>query len=231
MKCLIADDDRMARLALKRLCDQHGELEVVGECEDGVQTINFLRNQSVDLIFLDIHMPDMTGMDLVRNLDYLPQVIFTTGDLDFAAEAFEHNVTDYLVKPVEYVRFLKAVDRAKKRHEDKMAIQAPGKEANEIFLKVDGKLVNVSLDDILYIESDQDYVLFYTPNKKYLVYGTIKSLEEKLPAHRFQKVHRKYIVQISKISDIQDNMILIHEKIIPISRSNREALMGKLNTL
>ena len=230
MKCLIADDDKMCRLSLERLCKQVEDLEIVAICENGLEALNVLQKEEIDVIFLDIEMPNLTGMDMVRNLTELPQVIFTTGAPEYALEAFEYNVTDYLVKPIEQGRFLKAVQKARVNMESSKD-EIHTDEVNELFLRVDGKLVNVQMDEILWIEALGDYAMFYTKGKRYTVHTTMKNLESRLPKSRFQKVHRSFIIQISKIKDIQDNTILIEDKVIPISRGNRDALMGKLNML
>ncbi|RMG54631.1 MAG: DNA-binding response regulator [Bacteroidetes bacterium] len=232
MTCFIIDDEQMSRLALERLCLKVKDLEVLAVCDSAEAALEHLQSESVDLLFLDIHLPGLSGMDLVRSFDPLPQVIFTTSDKEFALEAYDHDVTDYLVKPVTLPRLLKAVQRARQRlvaaHPNPAA---PAAGEDDVFIKVDNRIVRLPLAEILWIEALGDYMRFHTADKRYTVHMTLKRLEEQLPPSQFLKVHRKYIVNISHIIDIQDNSILIRDELIPISRRNRETLMNRLNLL
>lgn len=233
MKCLIVDDEPIFRRTILKMCSKVDFLEVHAECSDATQALIHLQNHTIDLIFLDIHMPSMTGIDFVRNIQQLPQVIFTTSDEKFALEAFEYNVTDYLIKPVTYPRFLKAVQKAKDIHEKANTVpSAPQKTIQkELFLKEDGRLTKLLISDILWIESVGDYANFITLNGKHTVHATLKKIEMKLPDDKFHKIHRKYIINLSKIIDIEDNSVLVKDKILPISRRNKDSLMKKLNLI
>ncbi len=228
MKCIIVDDEKMSRLAIRKLCDGVKYLEKVEEFEDAIQAIHYIENNSVDLVFLDIQLPELTGLDLVKSVPYLPMIIFTTHHKDFALEAFEYDVVDYLLKPITFPRFLKAVQKARNQWE---AQPSPGKAKQEIFIKVDSRLVKLELDDILWVEAKGDYVLFKTDQKGYIVHSTLKNLVNKLPTEKFIRVHRSYIVNVSKIIDIEDSTLVIRDKLIPISRTNRENLLSRLNMI
>lgn len=227
MKCLIVDDDRMARESLKMMCEKIDGLEVVGMCESGVEALKRVKSENIDLLLLDIQMPDFSGMDLIKTVENLPLVIFTTSHAEYAVEAFEHRVTDFLTKPIEFPRLLKAIDYVK----DQLSSDRSGKEMRELFIKVDGRYVRLDLDDVLYIESLGDYVTFFTEKEKYVVHSTLKNIDEKIKNDNFLKVHRSYIVNLSKVVDIEETNMVIHKKVIPISRAHKPILMNRIKTI
>ncbi len=229
MKCIIIDDEKTARLSLKKVCEKIEELEICGLYESPIEAISVLQKDQIDLVFLDIHMPDLSGFDFLNSLNQLPQIIITTTDKNRAFEAFEYDVTDYLLKPILLPRFLKAMDKVRTRLNDSSDIIE--EETNSIFVNINSRLVKLEIDDILFLEAKGDYVQIRTTDKKHLVHITMKRIQEKLPPKLFIKVHRSYIVNLNKIVDIEDNSILIEEEIIPISRSNREALLKSLNMI
>jgi len=233
MNCLIVDDDEMYRCMLLKMCSKVDFIHVVGECKDATEALIQLQNKKVDLIFLDIHMPNMTGIEFVRTMRQLPQVIFTTSDQTFALEAFEYNVTDYLIKPATYPRFLKAVGKANAIYENLAATSAPilspKTESETLFLKEDGRLTKLNLIDILWVESVGDYANFITLKETHTVHATLKKIERRLPAEKFHKIHRKYIINLNKIVDIEDHSVLIKDRLLPISRRSKPSLMEKLN--
>ncbi|MFK7905601.1 MAG: LytR/AlgR family response regulator transcription factor [Chitinophagales bacterium] len=234
MKCLIVDDEAISRRTLVKMCSKVDFLDVIAECSDATQALIYLQNEDIDLIFLDIHMPNMTGIEFVRTMRQLPQVIFSTSDENFALEAFEYNVTDYIIKPVTYPRFLKAVQKAHAIYESESvtsSTHAPKIEQQTLFLKEDGRFTKLNITDILWIESVGDYANFITVKDKHTVHATLKKIEMRLPPERFHKIHRKYIINLSKIIDIEDNSVLIKDKILPISRRNKDSLMKKLNLI
>ncbi len=228
MKCIIVDDDEMARASLEMLCNKISDLEVISSYDNGVEALSAIQTQDLDLIFLDIEMPDLSGMDIIKSVDKLPQIIFVTGHSEYAVEAFEHHVTDFLVKPIDLPRLIKAVNRAKELNS-----KEKGKDdLNGLFVKVDGRLVQLNYDDILYIESIGDYVIFHTEKKeRFIVHSTMKNIDEKIKSPQFLKVHRSYIVNLSKIIDIEESNLLIKEKVIPISRAHKPILMNRIKTL
>jgi DNA-binding LytR/AlgR family response regulator len=226
MTCLIVDDDEMSRTSLELLVQKIDDLEVLATFESGIDALNWLKKNETDLIFLDIEMPDMTGLDLVKTVENLPQIIFTTGHTEHALEAFEYHVTDFLPKPVQYARLLKAVSRAQELNDN-----VQEQEQDELYVKHNGRFVRISLEELLYVESLGDYVTFVTETKKYIVHSTLKNIDDKITSNKFIKVHRSYIVNLSHVVDIEENNLVIKDKVIPISRAQRPVLMNRIKTL
>lgn len=231
LSCIIVDDESMARKSLEKLCGKLDMLEVKGVCSSGTEALEILDAEEIDLILLDIHMPDLSGMDIVKNIRNLPQIIFTTSDKGYALEAFEHNVTDYLIKPITLPRLLQAVKKASQLKQKVEKEEEGESSSSHFFIKVDSRYVKLFFEDVLWVESLGDYIQFFTTEKRYTVHMTLKKVEERLPSEQFLRVHRQFIVNLEKIVDIQDNSILIQDKVIPISRSHKEKLMKRLNLL
>lgn len=228
MKCIIVDDDELSCLNLQRLCKKVDDLEVVAVCNDGFEALNILKTKSVDFMFLDIVMPELSGMDMVKSVSSLPPVIFTTGRDDMAVEAFENEVIDYLVKPIELPRFLKSYNRVRKFITEKDS----SSDRNEIYVRSEGKLVRIGFSDVLFIETMDDYVVFRMGDgSKHVVHSTLKNMAEKLEGTNFLKIHRSFIVNISKISSIEEGFVKINESLIPISRMHRQELLEKVNLI
>lgn len=231
MKCIIVDDNKMARMAMKQLVSQVKNLELVKECATAMEAYNEITNEPVDLLLLDIEMPEMTGLELIKNLgNKKPLIIFTTAKKDYAVEAFELNVVDYLIKPVAPARFLQAIDRANEALESNKEEVKVG-EQEFVFVKDNGILKRINVDDILYLEAMGDYVKVHTPQKFHVLHATLKSIEEKLPASKFLRVHRSYIVSLNKIDYIQEGMIAIGKASVPVADTYRSALNKRLNLL
>jgi DNA-binding LytR/AlgR family response regulator len=229
MNCIIVDDEEMSRNIVRHFVEQTSFLTLVHECANGIEAANVLRQTPVDLLFLDIEMPQMSGMDLVKSLQVKPQVIFITSRSDYAVEAFEYNVTDYLVKPITYARFLKAVTKAKETFDAQQPLQLYSK---DLYIKSDSKIVKINLKDLLYVEALADYVMMYTSTgNRHVVHATMKGVEKKLNSGEFVRVHRSYIVNIEKIEAIEDLSIVINKKLIPIGASYKENFLKKLNIL
>ena len=228
MNCIIVDDDIMARTSLEDLCSKIEELNVVKSFESGLEAMKFLKTNSLDLVFLDIDMPDFSGMDLVKSVDNLPQIVFTTGHTQYALEAFEYHVTDFIPKPVEFPRLLKAVERAQELQTN---IDTGKDLQNDIYVRVDGRYIRLDFEDILFIESLGDYVTFNTVSGKHIVHSTLKNIDEKIQSEDFLKVHRSYIVNLTKIVDIEETNLVIKDKVIPVSRAHRPVLMQKIKTI
>ncbi|OLY91473.1 two component transcriptional regulator, LytTR family [Cnuella takakiae] len=232
MKCLIIDDNKMARMAMRQLVSQVQSLELVAECSDAIEAYNQLTREPIDLLLLDIEMPDMTGIELTKKLgpNNRPLIIFTTAKTDYAVEAFELNVVDYLVKPVTLARFLQALERAKEATESKR--QDVKIEAQEfVFVKDNGVLKKLNVDDILFLEAMGDYVKVHTGQKFHVLHSTLKAIEEKLPAAKFLRVHRSYIVALNKIDYIQDGSIYIGKASVPLAETYKVMLNKRLNML
>lgn len=223
--CIIVDDEPIARSILRKYCEKNGSLEVLGTFPDSASALEFLMLQEVDILFLDVEMPGDTGFELLDKLVYMPKVILTTAKTDYAFNAFEYRVTDYLKKPIPYNRFQESVLKST----ESLVKQKIEPAQKDIFIKSDGKFIRLSFEDILYIESMGDYVKYYTPGQYYLSHGTLKAVEEKMNPGQFMKVHRSYIVNMNKIKDIQDNSILIDSKVIPISKALKSNVMMRIN--
>ncbi len=236
MNCIIIDDEETARVILKKLIANNSKLIYQTEFSNAIQAIKYLNQNKVDLIFLDIHMPDFTGFDLLQTLKNPPLIILTTSDRNFAIEAFEYNcVVDYLPKPILQERFDKAVDKAilYQQRNDK-AVESPMPEnhsVNDLYVNIDRRLIKIDIPVIKYIEARGDYIFISTDDKNYTVHSTMKKIEDKLPNNIFLKVHRSFIINIKKIVDIEDNSVLIGKNVIPVSRANRAELMNRLNLL
>lgn len=228
LSCIIVDDEAIARKSIETLCQKSEQLELVKVCENAEQALEYLQENQVDLIFLDVEMPGLTGIQLMDKISTDQQVILTTAKIEYAFEAFEYHVTDYLKKPISYYRFEEAVKKAVDIH---VKIKNVQKTSNSIYIKEDGRLVRVPLDNILYVENAGDYVCIQTTYGKHIVYGTIRGIDERLPKTKFLKVHRSYIVNLDKIKDIEETTLVIDRKVIPISRAHKNALLSSLNLL
>lgn len=231
MNCLIIDDNKIARTTLKQLASQIKSLEVAGECATAMEAYNILQQEPVDLLLLDIEMPGMTGLELTRNLGQKkPLIIFTTSKKEYAAEAFELNVVDYIVKPVTPARFIQAIDKAKEILDSNQQ-EVKMEEESVIFIRDSNVVKRLSIDEILFAEAMGDYVKLHTSQKFYAIHNTLKAVEERLPASRFQRVHRSYIVSINKIDTLQDGALVLGNKIVPVADAYRAALNKRLNIL
>jgi len=229
--CLIIDDNAIARTTLKHLASQVKDLSVTAECADAMEACNLLREKKIDLLLLDIEMPGMNGLELTRNLgNKRPLIIFTTSKKEYAAEAFELNVADYIVKPVTPSRFLQAVDRAREMLQS--STEEVKMDTDEfIFIRDSNIIRRLKLDEILFVEAMGDYVKLYTTQKFYAIHTTLKAVEERLPATSFIRVHRSYIVAVSKIDTIQEGALIIHNKPVPVADAYRSALNKRMNIL
>lgn len=230
MNCIIVDDDEMIRLDLENKISQTMLLNLVGSCKNAQEAAELLLTENVDLIFLDVLMPGMTGLDFVKTLAASkPEIIMITSNKDFAVEAFEYDVTDFLVKPVSYERFLKAVAKAKRNFDKK------GTSVNtidhHIFIKVSSRFIKLELKNILYIEALADYVTIHTLSGKFTIHSTMKGIESSLPQADFFRVHNSYIVRLDKIESIHDNSVFIHKTTIPVSRNKAKPLRQLLKML
>lgn len=231
MKALIVDDNKIARTTMRHLAGQIKDLEVTGDVDSAIAAYNFIQEQPVDILLLDIQMPGMNGLELTKNLgNHRPVIIFTTAIKEYAVEAFELNVADYLVKPVTPSRFIQAIDRARTIIEsNKEEVKLNNDEF--IFIRDSNIVKRLNVDDILFAEAMGDYVKLHTPQKFFAVHATLKSVEERLPEHQFIRVHRSYIVALHKIDTIQDGVIVIGSKSIPVADAYRSQLNRRMNIL
>ena len=223
--CVIVDDEPLSRDFLKKYCEKSDLLDVKGTFPNAEEALNFLRSNEIELVFLDVEMPGANGFELMDQLPYMPKIILTTSKTEYAYMAFQYNVSDYLKKPVQYSRFLEAVNKVNETFRE-TTVEAT---KEDIFIKADGKFVRLVYDDILFIESMGDYVKYITTAKTYLTHSTLKAVEEKMDKNSFMKVHRSYIVNLRKIKDIQDYSLVIENKVIPISKSLKAEVLERLN--
>lgn len=241
LTCAIIDDEEINRLTLEHYISLTSSLQLVESMDDALQGLNYFRaGNRVDVLFLDVQMPQLNGLDLLRILPDPPIVILTTAHEDFAVDAFDLRVTDYLVKPFDYARFSRAVQRALLQHATPVAAVAAAAPAatllsppdNDLFVKVNSKMVRINFDDVLYIEALSDYVVIVTEKQKYIVYTTMKSLDARLPFDHFVRVHRSYILNLRRIEAIEDGAAVVPGgQHVPIGKSYQEAFFGKLNRI
>ena len=251
MNCIIIDDEAMARAIIAQMISKDNELVLAQEFSNAISAIKFLNQDSqvVDLIFLDIHMPDFTGFDFIQTIKNPPAVILITSDKNFATDAFEYDcIVDYIVKPITEERFSRAVRKAKAHrsvaeiatapapvasaiHQQEAQEFKPQDTATEFYVNIDRRLIKIDIASVNVVEAKGDYIHIKTEQKNYIVHSTLKKIEEKLPASLFLKVHRTYIINTKKIVDIEDNSVLIGKDVIPVSRANRPELMKRLNML
>ena len=227
IKCLIVDDEPPAREIIRRYAEQVPSLEVAGECENAIQAFAFLQQQPVDLIFLDIRMPQLNGNDFVKALSTPPKVIFTTAYPEYALEGFELNAVDYLVKPVRFERFLKAVHKvfAANNVKAELPVAEDKKSDSFVYFRADRKMIKVMLNDILYIESMKDYIKIVTKQSTVITKQSISSVEAMLPDKEFIRVHRSYIVSLAKIRSFSNELIELEKAEIPIGKLYRNEVM------
>lgn len=238
MKVIIVDDEPLAQDVLETYVGQIRDLELVAKCSNAVEANDILKDHDIDLIFLDIQMPQVSGIEFVKSLSNPPLIIFTTAYSNYAVDGFELNAIDYLLKPISMDRFMKAVNKASEqylmRKTDSSGQHAGEKEGDDfVFVKADKKLVKVKYDDIIYIEGLKDYVIIRMANSRVITLQTMKSLEKRLPINQFKRIHRSYIVNLDKIQAIVGNMVEVIEKgqnkHLPIGKNYRDELLEIVN--
>jgi DNA-binding LytR/AlgR family response regulator len=227
INCLIVDDEPIARNGMLEYVDQVEFLHSVAVCKNAIEASIALQNNRVDLVFLDIQMPKITGIDFLKNLPAPPLVIFTTAFPEYAIEGYELNILDYLLKPISFERFFKAVIKAQ-NYLNLRLNQEVIKAGSYFFIKSNQKIEKVLIADILYLEALSNYVILHTRNKKHIVYMSFKGLESQLPAHLFLKIHKSFIVAVDAIQTIDNNEVILAEHILPISKSYRAAVMERV---
>jgi DNA-binding LytR/AlgR family response regulator len=227
ISCALIEDDILSLTIVERLVERTGLLEIMGKFDSPEKALYWLMNNEVDLLFLDVEMPGITGLEIIRSLSYKPDVIIISAKSDYAAEAYDLSVIDYLVKPIkDYPRFLSAINKviAKKR-----AVQH--RDDEHLFVKVDSLLLQVDLGAVLWVEAFGDYIKIHTEDRIHTIYSTLKKLGDKLDKKKFARVHRSYIVNISKITNIDPHNLEINKTIIPISETYKEELLKKISVL
>lgn len=233
MNCIIIDDDKLSRRVIEEFINKTDELKLVGSFKNAIDAINTIsKDVNIQLIFLDIEMPEMNGIDFLNSMKVPLQVIIISSKEKYAIEAFDYDVTDYLLKPITYSRFYKAVTKALKRQGQ---IKQDADDKGEIFIKKGSSLVRIKFDNILWVEALENYVILNTINDRMTIHFTMKAIEKKLPANKFTRIHRSFIVNVNKISVIQDNFVEIKSqnvtKNIPIGKSFKDQLLRDINLM
>jgi DNA-binding LytR/AlgR family response regulator len=231
IKCIIADDEPLAQKGLEEYVKEVDFLEVAAVCDNAFQLYPLLDKSKADLILLDIEMPELSGIDFLKSLNYTPAVIFTTAYPQYALQGFDLDVIDYLVKPISFQRFLKAVNKAKEFLADKIK-NSTGitNEKNYFFVKVNYKIEKIFYNDVLFIEALQNYIAIHLNDKKLISYMTISSMEKQLPADLFMRIHKSYIAALQKIDSITGKKVIIHAHELPLSRNIKEKLIHAVDS-
>jgi len=225
IKCIVTDDEPFARKGLQGYIEQIDFLELKGVCENALELNSLLKKESTDLLFLDIEMPYVTGIDFLKNITDAPKVIFTTAYEKYALQGFELEVLDYLLKPISFDRFLRAANKAFDYFRGQ---QTPAAGEDYIFVKADSKLEKIHFADILFVEALENYVAIYTREKKIITHLTLKMIQEKLPSGAFIQPHKSYVVAIGKINSIEGNILHVLQHQVPISKYQKDEIMEKI---
>lgn len=234
IRCLMVDDEPLAREVIRRYIEQMPTLQLVDECSNAIQALTILQRQSIDLIFLDILLPQLNGIEFLKTLKTSPRVIFTTAHPQYALEGYEFDVVDYLLKPVRFDRFLKAVNKAFPIQNSKQLIEQPfiadeNKKDSFVYFRAERKMVKIFLKDILYIESMKDYIKIITTHGTVITKQSISSVEAMLPEKQFLRIHRSYIVSVSKIMSFTNESIETEKAEIPIGKLYRNVVLKVLS--
>ena len=224
--CLIVDDEPLSRDVLRKYIAEVKDLQLLAECSNAVEATHQLNLQQIDIIFLDINMPGLSGISLARSLKVSPLIIFTTAYPEYAVEGFELDATDYLVKPYSFERFLKAVNRALDRLQENNSQAA---EEGKILVKADKKLYALLFSEILFMEGQGDYIRIRTDHKNLVVHDTIKSFLATLPEQEFMRIHKSYVINLKRIEYIEGNQVRMGEHTIPVSPVHREELLTRFS--
>lgn len=225
---LIVDDEFLARKLLSEYVSKIDYLNLVDTCPDATKAMQVLKNENIDILLLDIQMPDISGMDMLKMIDYKPAVILTTAYSEYAVDAFALGVVDYLLKPFDYVRFMQAINKAVSYNMSEQ--QTETTQANDyILVKADYKLYKINFEDLLFIEGQHEYVTFHTNTKRITALYSLKNLEETLPKDKFIRTHKSFIVSIKNIEDIDKLNVTVSGNKIPVGASYRDALIERLS--
>lgn len=235
LNCIVVDDEPLAIALLSDYIQKTPGLSLIASTSDPLKALKLAKDDNIDLVFLDMQMPELTGLQFMKILQKKCMVIITTAYSEYALESYDHHVVDYLLKPITFDRFLVAVEKAQERS---AAIAPPVKvqamlplQNQFIFVKTDYRLVKISLDDIYYLEGARDYVIIHTPNEQILTLQSMKSLEDELPNDQFMRIHKSYVIALNKISFIERGRVSINQQLIPISEMHKDRLLEKLKLL
>ena len=222
IRCVIVDDEPLAREVLEMYISRDEDLTLVGSCKNAEEVVTLLHNKSVDVLFLDIQMPGACGMQLAKTLENPPLIVFTTAYSQYAVEGFEVNAVDYLLKPISPERFKMSVERIKDQIHYKRLVKSTTKTSEFLFVRADYQDIKIKFDEILYIEGLKDYVKIVTPEKRVITLTNIKGMMERLPQNDFIRVHKSFIVSIKKVESVKGNILIINSKEIPIGLTYKD---------
>jgi DNA-binding LytR/AlgR family response regulator len=229
LKCLIVDDEPVARKIIREYIDDVDFLELSGEVENPARAAPFLGgDHGADLIFLDVQMPGMNGIDFLKTVHPAPMTVLTTAYPQYALQGFELDVLDYLVKPIGFDRFLKAAHKAREYHLMKTVFQENGAVPDAFFVKSDRRIEKIAFHEILYVQAMANYVVIHTPTRKYVAHLTLKGVEESLPADQFVRIHKSYVVALSAVTSIESTAAALGPRVLPVSKHYRTAAMQKI---
>jgi two-component system LytT family response regulator len=229
IKCVLIDDEPLAMKVLQNYFNNFADFEITGTFNNALEALEFINSNTVDAVFLDINMPMMTGFELIRLIEYKTKIIITTAFREFAAESYDLDVLDYLVKPIPLPRFIKCIHKIEADFNLKNNIKIePHKIEPHIFIKVDKKMVKITIDEILFIEGMKEYIKVVTTDKTYITHKSLTSLSEELPADRFMRIHKSYTIAIDKVKSIEGNRIQILTYTLPIGRNYTKDVKSKI---
>jgi DNA-binding LytR/AlgR family response regulator len=224
INCLVVDDEPMARTGLLEHIRQIDFLNAAGECKSTMEAATFLQKNKVDLLYLDIQMPKMTGIEFLKSNTQLPPVIFTTAYSEYAIEGYELDILDYLLKPISFNRFYKSALKAKEFIELKQSSKFAEKD-DYFFIKSNQKIEKILISDVLYVEGMANYIIIHTAQKKYIAYLTFKGIEEQLPAHLFIRIHRSYLIAVNAIKSVNTEEVILPDITLPMSKNYKDQVM------
>jgi len=231
LKCLIVDDEVLAQDVIEKYITNIPTLQLVGKCDNAVEAISFLHNNHVDLLFLDLNMPELSGLEMLKTLNKRPNVILTTAYSEYALESYEYGVVDYLLKPIKLERFIKAVNKVVDQFNipDKEDNRKEVQSVHSIFVKEDQTTYQLEFDNILFVEAYGNYLKVHTPEKVYVTRDTMHDMEDKLTSNKFIRVHKSYIISIPKIDSISGNRVFLNKQEIPVGEMYKLALKQKIS--
>lgn len=229
IKCILIDDEPLAIKVLQNYFTNFSDFEIIGTFNNALESLEFINNNAVDAVFLDINMPKMTGFELISLIETKTRVIITTAFREFAVESYDLDVLDYLVKPIPLPRFIKCINKITTEYNLKNNIKIENQRIDShIFIKVDKKMVKINIDEILFIEGMKEYIKVITLEKTYITHKSLTSLSEELPADRFIRIHKSYTIAIDKVKSIEGNRIQIQSYTIPIGRNYSKEVKSKI---
>ena len=230
IRCIIVDDDLLFQTILNGFIEKTEFLDINGVFSNAIDAAAFLAGNQVDLVFLDVEMPGMSGLELLKTLENPPQIILISSQDQYAIQAFEFNVTDYLLKPIDsYSRFIKAVLRTKSVIDKKVSMA--NNTGRYVFIKANNQLVKIDLESIHFVQAYGDYIKLVTTEKTYTIYDNLKEINEKLPQIDFMQVHRSFIVRIDKIESLDASILRVNGQLIPVSRSFKKEVLSRIRIL